>query len=402
MVPCPPQGAVPLKINKLYASWRWLLFSLIFLLCQEIARADWRPVSFEGRRYVPMEDAANFYGLILKPAPDGRTFFLTSPKWNLRGQRDSRELTVNGVKVILCFPVRLENGKFFLSSTDVVKIVEPILRPQRIKNPEPVNTVVLDAGHGGYDTGAISLYGPEKNFTLDIVRRAAQLLEQQGYQVRLTRTTDKFIPLGQRAAVANRIPNSIFVSVHFNQGGSTPTARGVETYCLAPLGVPSMDESSVTRRDFRPSPGQQQDPQNIALAAAIHASVVRTLGFPDRGVKRARYAVIRELRVPGVLVEGGFLSDAADLRKLATPYYREQLAKGIVQGIDNYRRALDTKKPSLMANAASVTNAASAAPPVRLGPTPSLQDGRSLMKIMAPHFGSDLLGLIFPSSPLTF
>lgn len=388
MVRCALHGACSPEITPFHISWRRLLLVLVFLSCPGIVWADWRPVWFEGRRYVPMEDVANFYDLRLKLSPDGREFSLTSPKWNLLGRRDSRELMINGVKIILCFPVHLQNGNFFLSSMDLVKIVEPILRPQRIKNSEPVNTVVLDAGHGGYDTGAVSLYGPEKNFTLDIVHRAAQLLEQQGYQVRLTRTTDKFVPLGQRAAIANQIPNSIFVSVHFNQSRST-VARGVETYCLAPLGVPSMDEALATHRDFKPCLGQEQDPQNTALATAIHASVVRTLGLPDRGIKRARYAVIRQLRVPGVLVEGGFLSDAADLKKLASSYYREQLAKGIVQGIDNYRRALDTKKqPSLVTKTALT----------RSGPPPSLQDERSLMKIMAPHLSSDLLGLIFPSS----
>ncbi len=388
MVRCVLNGAFSPKISILHTNWRWPLLSLVFLSCQGIAWADWRSVCFEERRYVPMDDVAKFYGLLLKFSPDGREFSLTSPKWSLLGQRDSRELTMNGVKIILCFPVRSENGNFFLSSMDVVKTIEPVLRPQRIKNPEPVNTVVLDAGHGGYDTGAVSLYGPEKNFTLDIVQRAARLLEQRGYQVHLTRTTDRFIPLGQRTAIANRIPNSIFVSIHFNQSRST-VARGVETYCLAPRGVPSMDEAFVTRRDFRPCLGQEQDPQNTALATAIHASVVRTLGLPDRGIKRARYAVIRELRVPGVLVEGGFLSDAADLQKLVSPYYREQLAKGIVQGVDNYRRALETKQPSFVAKAASTSS----------GPLPSLQDERSLMKIMAPHLSSDLLGLIFPSSP---
>jgi N-acetylmuramoyl-L-alanine amidase len=120
---------------------------------------------------------------------------------------------------------------------DLVKVIEPVLRPSRIKGAEAVDTIVLDAGHGGHDNGAASLYGYEKTFTLDVVNRARLMFLQAGFKVYMTRSTDTFIPLEERVRFANQFPNALFISVHFNSGGA---GTGLETYTLAPRGVPSM------------------------------------------------------------------------------------------------------------------------------------------------------------------
>ena len=143
----------------------------------------------------------------------------------------------------------LEEGRTLISAMDVVKIIEPILRPQKIKNPGSVNTVILDAGHGGIDGGATGSLGKEKDAALDVVLRAKKLLQENGYQVRCTRVNDAFIPLGRRAEFANRHRNAIFVSVHFNKS-KFADASGLETYCLAPRGVPSMDEENLSYSDY--------------------------------------------------------------------------------------------------------------------------------------------------------
>ena len=364
-----------------------LLFFLIFL-SEGAVWAEWHPVWRGGRRYVPLEDVADFYGLSA-PVVDGRSFSLTSPKRTLRGTSGSRELFINNVKYILCFPVQSDGKRLFLTSMDLLKIVEPVMRPQKIQNTELVKTVVLDAGHGGYDSGASCSRGPEKEFTLDTVLRVARLLKQRGYQVRLTRRLDTFVPLGDRVAIANSIPNSVFISVHFNQsrGG---TARGVETYCVAPLGVPSMEEEFVTYRDLKPCAGQQQDPQNIALATAVHAAVIQGgLGVADRGIKRARYLVIRDLRIPGVLLEGGFLSDASDAQRIASPDYREQLAERIARAVDNYRQAIERRGPLLGVKAQKAPQVTAL----------SLRDERALLRIVAPTLDPDLPGLLPPLPP---
>jgi hypothetical protein len=211
------------------------------------------------------------------------------------------------------------------------------LRPSKIEGAELVDTVVLDPGHGGSDGGASGPAGLEKNHTLDVCMRAAQLLWRAGYKVVLTRTADEFVPLEVRARVANRLPRSLLVSVHFNSGAN---GTGVETYALSPRGVPSMASDGTRVSEIAIYPGNARDAENSALATATHAALVDCCGMVDRGVKRARFLVIREAVVPGVLVEAGFLSNAEDSRRIASPWYRQQVAGAILQGVRNYRRAV--------------------------------------------------------------
>src|SRR5208283_2506079 len=114
--------------------------------------------------------------------------------------------------------------KMILSRMDLSKVIEPSLRPEFITGLGPVDTVVLDAGHGGHDKGAVCVFGNEKDFALDVCIRARQLLQASGLKVLMTRSDDTFIPLEQRPMVANATPKSIFVAVHFND--ATTDASG--------------------------------------------------------------------------------------------------------------------------------------------------------------------------------
>ncbi len=98
------------------------------------------------------------------------------------------------------------------------------------------------------------------------------------------------------------------MSVHFN-AGAREDAGGVETYSLAPRGVPSTNNANLSLADFQPCIGNIRDPENIALATAMHAALITRLGGSDRGIKRARFIVLRDCNIPGVLIEGGFLTN---------------------------------------------------------------------------------------------
>jgi N-acetylmuramoyl-L-alanine amidase len=303
-----------------------------------IAEVDqiWTPIKRGGRDYLPLEQVALFYRLggLLR---SGTGFSIGQSGGVLRGQADSREFWISRVKFILSYPVQEIDRSLCISRVDLVKLVEPVLRPSRIVGAEAVDTVVLDPGHGGGDHGASGPAGLEKNHTLDVCIRAAQLLWRAGYKVVMTRTTDEFVPLEARAKVANRLPRSLFVSVHFNSGGN---GTGVETYALSPKGVPSMASDGAKVSEIAVYPGNARDAENSALATATHAALVDSCDMVDRGVKRARFLVIRETVVPGVLVEAGFLSHVEDSRRIASPWYRQQVAGAILQGVRNYRRAV--------------------------------------------------------------
>lgn len=331
-------------------------FALLLLLCPP-ASADWRVVMHEGRRYVSVQNVAEFYKMAYQAA-GGSEFRLAAPGRSIVGRAGARDLRINGVKYVLCFPVIQKNGQTLISAMDVTKIIEPVLRPQKIRNPTAVRTVVLDPGHGGHDSGARGLFGKEKDAALDVALRAKKLLEAQGYQVRMTRSTDVFVPLEERVRFANRFPNAVFVSIHFNKSRSA-AGTGIETFCLAPRGVPSMDEDNLSYSDFKLHPGHARDPENIALATAVHAALVRRANLPDRGIKRARFHVIREAKIPAILVEGGFMNHPMDARLIATPVYRQQMAAAILAGVNAFRQAVGGQpplpRPSAIASATDPT-----------------------------------------------
>ena len=306
--------------------------------CVTVARgADWTIIKYQGRDHVTLQNVAQFYGL------DGaqrvtNNFSLGGGLNRLRGAVGSNELYINNLKFILSYPVEEVNGQPIVSRMDLAKIIEPVLRPSKIKGAENIDTIVLDPGHGGHDNGAMSFWGNEKTYALDVALRAKPLLEEMGLKVYLTRSTDVFIPLEDRVRFANQFHNALFIAIHFNSGGAA--ASGIETYTLAPRGVPSMMADGPSISDLQPCAGNARDAENIALACATHASLIAHSQVYDRGIKRARFVVIRDITVPGVLIEGGFLSNPDDARKIAAVPYRQNMAQCIATAVRNYRTAL--------------------------------------------------------------
>lgn len=298
--------------------------------------ALWTPLKYGGRDYLPLEQVGQFYGFG-SVQRSGRGFVVGAGARSLSGQADSVDFKISHIKFILSYPVADVGGRLCLSRVDLVKLIEPVLRPSRIEGAARVNTVVLDPGHGGVDRGAVGRLGDEKTFTLDVAMRAAALLGRAGYKVLLTRTSDEAVSLEDRVKFARRFPAALFVSVHFNSGGS---GTGVETYAMSPKGVPSMSAEGSHLAAYEAYPGNSFDSENAALATATHASLVSRSGMFDRGIKRARFYVLREANIPGVLLEAGFLSNSEDMQRIASPWYRQQVAGSIVEAVGNYRRSV--------------------------------------------------------------
>lgn len=338
-----------------------------------LASADWTVVQHEGRRHVPVEDVARFYGLNQRVAGAG-AFDLSGGGRTLQGKAGQKEVRIDGVKYVLCFPIVQKDGRTLISAMDVTKIIEPVLRPGKIANATQVRTVILDPGHGGHDAGAVGRLGREKEFAMDVALRAKSLLEARGYRVLLTRQSDYFIPLEKRSAFANRQQNAIFISIHFNKS-KTGAGTGIETFALAPRGVPSMGEEDVTVNAVREYPGHKRDPENILLATAVHSSLLRYCPLPDRGIKRARFHVIRETKIPSILVEGGFLDHPLDARMVASGSYRQRMAMAIAEGVTRFQRAVRGRSfvppPSAVASGSDPTSAPSLRPEVNPTPQPA-------------------------------
>ena len=338
-----------------------LLFAVLLAVLSPAQAADWAPIKHDGRDYVSFDSLAKFYGLKdLKR--DGSSVVMSLGVRSLRGQANSVEFFINNLKFNLSYPVIEHEGKLCVSRMDLVKIIEPVLRPSLIKNPTAaVDTIILDPGHGGHDNGAVSNFGYEKTFTLDVANRTRLLLLQAGFKVFMTRSTDTFIPLDGRVQFANKFPSALFVSIHFNSGGQ---GTGLETYTLVPRGVPSMMADGPRVSDLVECRGNARDAENIALATAMHASMIIRSKMYDRGIKRGRFVVIRDVAIPGVLIEGGFLSNNYDAKIIATPEYRQGMANSILQAVQIYKRAVSAK-------GTQYTAAANPSAPTDAGSTPT-------------------------------
>lgn len=358
-----------LRWPRTFAAVRWFWISaLAFLGLASPAAAEWNVVLHEGRRYVPIEDVARFYKLEAPSYRDG-SFTISGQGRTLVGRSGGREVRINNVKYVLCFPIESKGGRTLISAMDVTKIIEPVLRPGKIKDATAVRTVILDPGHGGHDSGAVGPLGREKEAALDVALRAKRLLEQNGYNVRLTRMTDVFIPLEKRAAFANKYPNAIFVSIHFNKSKSVG-GTGIETYALAPRGVPSMDEENLSYSDFKAHAGHANDAENIALATAMHSSMLRHMRLFDRGIKRARFVVIRDVQIPGVLLEGGFMNHPVDSRQIAQTAFRDAFARAILEGVNRYRSAVAGQMQYFRPSAVVAATDPTTVPEIKPTPTP--------------------------------
>ncbi len=308
----------------------------------------WQVVKIGSHDYLTSNNIAEFYGLPAGVAPVDKTIRLENEKGSIEFTLGSRAILINGARNWLSFPVIEKDGKFLISRLDLAETIEPQMRPHMIRNVGKVRTIVLDPGHGGYDKGAISRYGCEKDYTLDVARQLRPLLQAKGFRVLLTREGDYFVPLEVRARIANAAPDAIFVSLHFNATDANPDATGFEIYSLTPRGAPSTHDDFMKASADSSQNGTAVDTHSIELSACIYHSVLGHIGEVDRGIKRARFAVLRLTKIPSVLMEGGFLTERGESKLIANKEWRGKLAQAISVGIDNYKSLADRKLPPLL------------------------------------------------------
>jgi len=351
---------------------RWSVLTFVFaslaLPSIAIAAVEWQVIKVDGRDYLSVDNISQFYGLPAEVVPSGSKIQTNTADHPLEFVNSSREAIINGVRSWLCFPVIEQNGKSLVTRTDVAKTIEPLVRPHRVADLGKIETVVLDPGHGGHDKGQVSRYGAEKDFALDVARKLRPILQAKGLRVIMTREGDYFVPLEVRAKIANSARNSIFVSIHFNATNDDPNATGFEIFSFTPRGAPSTSDRNVDAKSFNMQPGSSVDAQSMALSACIYHSLLGHLPEYDRGIKRARFAVLRLTKVPAVLIEGGFLTERGESKLISNKDWRAKLAGAIGVGIETYQ-ALPVKKqpPMLVADYRRQTKSAPVEPVTQEG-----------------------------------
>jgi N-acetylmuramoyl-L-alanine amidase len=273
----------------------------------------------------------------------------------------SCEAEINGVSVWLSYPVLLRDGAPFVSKLDIQTTLKPLLSPPKNPPGALLKSICLDAGHGGKDPGYLVGPNQEKKYTLLLAQDVGERLIHAGLTVSMTRSGDTFVELPVRPDIAKQRNADVFLSLHFNSAEtSRSTVRGAEVYCLTPAGANSTN-SRGEGANAGWCAGNRYNNQNVLLAFEVQQALVRNsqvessvggkgaeglkgslgLNIKDRGIRRARYAVLRDATMPAVLVEAGFMSHPEEGKKILDRGYRRQMARAIVDGLLAYKQLVE-------------------------------------------------------------
>lgn len=235
----------------------------------------------------------------------GETFYAIARK---HGVSVESLMACNGIRD----PSKLQAGKAIKIPGKEVRVATKAARVEPKPAARKSLRVIIDAGHGGKDRGAVWGGVHEADLNLKVARRVEESLKQLGYPVTMVRRSDTFVSLSQRALIANRYRNAIFISIHFNATHHT-SVRGAETFYVGEKGG--------------------------FLAKSIQEKLVSGLKVRNRGCRYRRFTVLHQTACPAVLVECGFISNPSERARCNTSWYQATAARAIVDGVQQYDRS---------------------------------------------------------------
>ncbi|RKX32954.1 MAG: N-acetylmuramoyl-L-alanine amidase [Verrucomicrobia bacterium] len=314
-----------------------LLLLLTHLVGCDTVRKPAVDLTVEKTGLVRSDRLADLLGLSERWVVAGSRLAMDGAAGHLEIESGRREANARGVRLFLGEPVTVANGHLYVSRTDMESLLMPIFKGTGAKGAGPIRTIAVDAGHGGRDNGTMNreLGLNEKNLTLDVAKRLRDALRRRGYVVIMTRTGDEFVPLEQRPKRAHGA--DLFISIHFNATGNSRSS-GSETYVLSPAGQASTGTSLPTTGDMTFVPGNRWDAPSAAFGFIVQSGLLKELGTVDRGLKHARFAVLRDLPCPGVLVESAFLSNHAEATRVASEAFRSRLAENLAGSVEAFAK----------------------------------------------------------------
>lgn len=238
---------------------------------------------------------------------------------------------------------------------------EKQISKKKPKKQRFINTIVIDPGHGGKDSGAVGPRGlTEKEVVLKIAKELKKILIKKGFTVLITRKDDSFVPLRQRSTLANNSGADLFVSIHCNASMRRKSAGGFETFFLSTAKTSwaravEAKENSVIKFE---TPSEKESileyilwdmaqneflRESSELAECIQESMAKKVAIEDRGVKQANFFVMREIYMPSILVETAFITNAEEERLLRRESFRKKIAEGIADGILKFKKTYEKK-----------------------------------------------------------
>jgi len=298
-------------------------------------------LSIGGVDYVRLEDWARVNDFQLRWTVPKQEFKLTKASGVLGFTVESAKMSLNGIHVWLSGPITLRNGAAWIAASDLATTILPVLLPPKGPSSRPIKRIVLDPGHGGKDPGYHEGSQQEKKYTLLLAKEVSDLLSKAGFKASLTRYTDIFVDLPVRPDLARRREADLFISLHFNSAGAGGSGvKGVEVFCMTPAHTSSTNsrgEGAATGA----YPGNRFDAKNLLLGYQIQKAILNAVSTEDRGLRRARYEVLRTAEMPAVLIEGGFMSNPIESKHIYDSAYRRQMAQAIVDGIKAYKAVVE-------------------------------------------------------------
>jgi N-acetylmuramoyl-L-alanine amidase len=301
--------------------------------------------SINGQNYVPLAEWARANGLKCYWLKRDDEMVATNRTTRLVFDKDSRMVEVNGINVALSFPVAADRGTLLIAQLDLNTAIRPLLFPPKAAATR-ITTICLDPGHGGKDAGNHTFWHSEKTYTLALALELRDQLKKAGFNVILTRSKDAYVDLPDRPALANRRGADLFVSLHFN---ATPTGKneveGPQTYCITPVGASSTDAQGEGA-NYGPTTANRVEQRSLLFAYQMERSLVQSLRVPDRGVRRARFAVLRDAAMPAILIEGGYMTHPGESKRIYSVTGRRQMSLAIVKGILAYQRLVSPPPPT--------------------------------------------------------
>lgn len=317
---------------KSYSSSRWVFFWVAWSLAASAVAQEgfkWELRKVDGRDYLPVDQISRFYGLE-EPRLMEKELILENKRVKLVFEAGSSTCFMNGIKFVFRNPVKEVDGVAHVSREDLSLMLDPVLRPNHIKDAGDFKTVILDPAYGGKRRGAVSGLGSAAEYSLAVAKLTAKNLQGRGYKVLLTREEDLDLSLQERLDFAHAVlENAIFVSIDFGSGPKDK--RGIETMTLV-----RTDGEGGEKGDGA------LESSSLALATAIHGSGLSRLGeyTSDLGIRRSRYAVLSKVKYPAIRIKGGFLSHEEESKMIHREAYQSALANGIAHGIEKYRAAV--------------------------------------------------------------
>lgn len=296
--------------------------------------------TFFGRRYANFMDVASYLKM-RGSSSQGAMRLLSGLGRNVGSFRpDQRPAVIAGMPIILNYAPTWQGGRAWLSWSDFTSTLLPILQRSSLRRHTPIH-IVIDPGHGGSDPGAAGKISKEKVVTLAMALELKRQLESRSlsiggrkttFRVTLTRSSDRTVELEQRAALCNRVGGQLFISLHADAAAAS--IYGIGTFSLTPPGAPSYNTSKVVSER---NPGQAWCNNSLFLAYCVQKNLAANIReTPSRGVKRARFSVLRNTDCPAILIETGFISNAREERNLNSATYRRRLADAIADGVVEY------------------------------------------------------------------